>query len=170
MERAIRHPTMEPDSRKLLALELQVRKRAATPASRRRTPASRVQDEQVELQMTTAAAAPTAPMVSALEPRSLAHPSHLLMYPHHTPSRVTAQVLGEGRSSKLSLTALRARRRWSSCGAAQPIARMGVAAQRDCGCRGPLGERLLLSPVMARYGVLCALLALCALCLVLGLV
>jgi hypothetical protein len=132
----------------------------------RRTPASRVQDEQVELQMTTAAAAPTAPMVSALEPRSLAHPSHLPMYPHHTPSRVTAQVLGEAQSYHCSSCS----RRWSSCGAAQPIARMDVAAQRDCGCRGPLGGCLLLSPVMARYGVLCALLALCALCLVLGVV
>mgnify|MGYP007024338334 CR=1 FL=1 len=47
-------------------------------------------------QMTTAAAAPTAPVVSALEPRSPAHPSHLPMYPHHSPSRVTAQVVGDG--------------------------------------------------------------------------
>ena len=34
-------------------------------------------------------AAPTAPMVSALETRSPAYPSHLPMYPHHMPSRVT---------------------------------------------------------------------------------
>ena len=118
MERAIRHPTMKPVSRKLLALELQVRKRAASRT--RRTPASRVQDEQVELQMTTAAAAPTARMVSALEARSLAHPSHPPMYPHHTPSRVTAQVLGEALSLQCS-----------SCSR-----RSGALEQRD----GPYGR------------------------------
>ena len=47
-------------------------------------------------QMTTAEAAPTAPMVSAIETRSPAYPSHLPMYPHHMPSRVTAQAVGDG--------------------------------------------------------------------------
>ena len=51
--------------------------------------------------MTTAAAAPASPMVSALEPRLPAHPSHLPMYLHHSPSRVTAQVVGEAPSSCL---------------------------------------------------------------------
>ena len=54
-------------------------------------------------QMTTAAAAPTAPMVSALELRLQAHLSHHSMYPHDSPSRVTAQMLREAHSLHKSL-------------------------------------------------------------------
>ena len=129
-----------------------------------------MQDEQIGHQLATAAAAPTAPMVKALETRLSAHPSHLPMYSHHLPSRVTAQVLGEAQSHHCSSCS----RRWSSCGAAQQTATMSVAAQCDCACRRVLGRAhvtLACGGVIRRAvclaGTVCAL---SALYLVLGVV
>ena len=96
-------------------------------------------------QMTTAAAAPTAPVVSALEPRSPAHPSHLPMYPHHSPSRVTAQVVGDGFCCCLCLPLVaRVRRATASdagtvglfvthCGTRMPAPRAAVRARAVLG-------------------------------------
>ena len=55
------------------------------------------------LQKAFTSAALSLPMVSALELRLQAHLSHHSMYPHDSPSRVTAQMLREAHSLHKSL-------------------------------------------------------------------
>ena len=96
--------------------------------------ASRVLDEQMDQQMTTAAAAPTAPMVSALEPRSPACACNLATspQPHHPLSRARFSVLTPATHLPGSSPARHRR----LAGAAEPSVRAHAAGDRDSGPHG----------------------------------